>query len=126
LSADVRDESTSESEDDTDESTERRTRRGGNGKLLTPPATPPRCSLVVVAGDELDAHVLAHANGIHAHAHDGGEGEHRPTFNARKASAQCRRLEGYVSFAAVEGLGEPPSPGPGQEGEGEGECLFAS
>ncbi|KAF7315914.1 hypothetical protein MIND_00108000 [Mycena indigotica] len=34
------------------------------------------------------------------------------TFNARKAAAECRQLDGYVSFAAVEGLGEPPSPGP--------------
>lgn len=37
-----------------------------------------------------------------------GEGE-RPPFNARKASAQCRELTGYVSFASVEGLGAPPS-----------------
>jgi hypothetical protein len=29
-------------------------------------------------------------------------------FNARKASTQCRAIEGYVSFASVEGLGEPP------------------
>lgn len=32
----------------------------------------------------------------------------RPTFNVRKASARCREMEGYVSFASVEGLGEPP------------------
>ena len=30
-----------------------------------------------------------------------------PQFNARKASARCRAIEGYVSFASVEGLGEP-------------------
>lgn len=30
-------------------------------------------------------------------------------FNARKASTQCRAMQGYVSFASVEGLGEPPS-----------------
>jgi hypothetical protein len=30
------------------------------------------------------------------------------TFNARKASERCRMMEGYVSFAAVEGLGTPP------------------
>jgi hypothetical protein len=29
-------------------------------------------------------------------------------FNARKASTQCRAIQGYVSFASVEGLGEPP------------------
>ena len=46
---------------------------------------------------------------------------HRPQFNARKASAQCRAMEGYVSFATVEGLGEPPadplSPTDGDEEE---------
>lgn len=31
----------------------------------------------------------------------------RSPFNARTASAQCRLIEGYVSFAAVEGLGKP-------------------
>ncbi|KAF8145637.1 hypothetical protein K438DRAFT_1991613 [Mycena galopus ATCC 62051] len=101
LSADVRDESASASESDDaddDDSRHRRRRRGANGKLLTPPATPPRCSLLVVAGSEC--------------ACVGDDGEPRPAFNARKASAQCRQLEGYVSFAAVEGLGEPPSPGP--------------
>ncbi|KAJ6483946.1 hypothetical protein C8R45DRAFT_294155 [Mycena sanguinolenta] len=110
LSADVRDESLSPSEsedaddyEDGSENRERRRRRGANGKLLTPPATPPRCSLLVVAGSECAC------VGEALHAHDG---EARPTFNARKASAQCRQLEGYVSFAAVEGLGEPPSPGP--------------
>ena len=35
----------------------------------------------------------------------GGGGS--PQFNARKASARCRAIEGYVSFASVEGLGEP-------------------
>ncbi|KAF7376889.1 hypothetical protein MSAN_00106600 [Mycena sanguinolenta] len=110
LSADVRDESLSPSEsedaddyEDGSENRRRRRRRGANGKLLTPPATPPRCSLVVVAGSEC----ACVGEVLHAH-----EGEARPTFNARKASAQCRQLEGYVSFAAVEGLGEPPSPGP--------------
>lgn len=35
---------------------------------------------------------------------------HTPSrpFNARRASAQCRAIEGYVSFANVEGLGVPP------------------
>lgn len=35
--------------------------------------------------------------------------DERPQFNARKASARCRAIEGYVSFASVEGLGEPPA-----------------
>ena len=30
-------------------------------------------------------------------------------FNARTASAHCRQIEGYVSFASVEGLGQPPA-----------------
>lgn len=33
---------------------------------------------------------------------------HGATFNARKASETCRMMEGYVSFAQVEGLGTPP------------------
>ncbi|KAI5123079.1 hypothetical protein M0805_000513 [Coniferiporia weirii] len=31
-----------------------------------------------------------------------------PPFNARTALEMCKRMEGYVSFASVEGLGEPP------------------
>ncbi|KAF9650591.1 hypothetical protein BDM02DRAFT_3127578 [Thelephora ganbajun] len=31
-----------------------------------------------------------------------------PSFDARTASAMCRRINGYVSFANVEGLGSPP------------------
>ena len=31
-----------------------------------------------------------------------------PPFNARTASEVCKRMDGYVSFASVEGLGEPP------------------
>ena len=31
-----------------------------------------------------------------------------PPFNARTASEVCKRMNGYVSFANVEGLGEPP------------------
>jgi len=30
------------------------------------------------------------------------------SFNVRQASATCRRMEGYVSFASIEGLGAPP------------------
>lgn len=31
-----------------------------------------------------------------------------PPFNARTASEAAKRIDGYVSFASVEGLGEPP------------------
>ena len=31
-----------------------------------------------------------------------------PPFNAQTASELCKRIDGYVSFATVEGLGEPP------------------
>jgi len=31
-----------------------------------------------------------------------------PPFNAWTASEMCKRMDGYVSFANVEGLGEPP------------------
>ncbi|KAJ7618026.1 hypothetical protein FB45DRAFT_216919 [Roridomyces roridus] len=122
LSADVRDEDDSEEGegDEGDEEEEedelegegrigrRRSTRSRGGRLLTPPATPPRHSLVVVSGSGSSSE----------EGHD--DAQARPTFNARKASAQCRQLEGYVSFAAVEGLGEPPSPGPeGSESEDE-------
>lgn len=41
-------------------------------------------------------------------------------FNARKASTQCRAIEGYVSFASVEGLGEPPLVGEDFDTDGRG------
>jgi hypothetical protein len=41
-------------------------------------------------------------------------------FNARKASTQCRAIEGYVSFANVEGLGEPPLVGDEFDPDGRG------
>ncbi|KAF9442863.1 hypothetical protein P691DRAFT_764816 [Macrolepiota fuliginosa MF-IS2] len=42
------------------------------------------------------------------------------TFNARKASERCRMMEGYVSFASVEGLGMPPDGVDDDEKEDEG------
>lgn len=51
---------------------------------LTPPPTPP---------SESDLHSSTPLPGM---------------FNVRKASASCRQMEGYVSFASVEGLGQPP------------------
>lgn len=47
-------------------------------------------------GDALDSRIARHR-------------DLSPQFNARKASARCRAIEGYVSFASVEGLGEPPA-----------------
>ena len=47
----------------------------------------------------------------------------RPQFNVRKASEQCKLIDGYVSFLNIEGLGGPPgsdSPAIGNE-EGEGD-----
>ncbi|KAJ8463674.1 hypothetical protein ONZ45_g17497 [Pleurotus djamor] len=37
------------------------------------------------------------------------------SFNVRRASAQCKQLQGYVSFGDVEGLGGPPSPSPHED-----------
>lgn len=42
----------------------------------------------------------------HAHAPGPHTPPDSPAFNARTASALCRQMEGYVSFACVEGLGE--------------------
>jgi len=39
-------------------------------------------------------------------------------FNVRKASEQCKLIDGYVSFLSIEGLGGPPdlnSPALGEE-----------
>ena len=44
-------------------------------------------------------------------------------FNARKASTQCRAIQGYVSFASVEGLGEPPLVRDEFDGDGFGEDV---
>ncbi|KAK1226968.1 hypothetical protein PQX77_010036 [Marasmius sp. AFHP31] len=58
-------------------------------------------------------------------------GSSQSRFNIRTASAQCRAQEGYVSFAMVEGLGEPETgadvgesgggDGPQEVGSGDGE-----
>ena len=47
--------------------------------------------------------------------------QQKPQFNARKASERCRAMEGYVSFASVEGLGEPPADPMSPDGVVEGE-----
>lgn len=55
--------------------------------------------------------------------HDDQRSPSTPPFNARKASTQCRAIEGYVSFASVEGLGEPPlvrDEFDGEDGRGKG------
>ncbi|RXW20411.1 hypothetical protein EST38_g5434 [Candolleomyces aberdarensis] len=40
-------------------------------------------------------------------------------FNVRRASARCREMDGYISFAAVEGLGAPPESESGEEAASE-------
>ncbi|KAJ4487526.1 hypothetical protein J3R30DRAFT_3400258 [Lentinula aciculospora] len=37
------------------------------------------------------------------------------SFNARTASLQCQQIDGYISFASIEGLGEPPVSAPPTE-----------
>jgi len=65
---------------------------------LTPPPTPP--------------HALSMLS--HTASHPANAGRRppltpsSPSFDARTASAMCRRIDGYVSFANVEGLGSPP------------------
>jgi len=57
---------------------------------------------------------------VHSHAPLSGP---RPQFNVRKASEQCKLIDGYVSFLNIEGLGAPPesnSPAIGND-EGEGD-----
>ncbi|KAF7315823.1 hypothetical protein MIND_00098400 [Mycena indigotica] len=108
LTGDVDADADGDEEDDISEDERSQPRRLGRSQsqrqrrqrkiLLTPPSTPPSedsASMLSLrhSHDDLCAPQMATA-----------------TFNARKASAQCRQLEGYVSFAAVEGLGEPPSP----------------
>ena len=42
-----------------------------------------------------------------------------PPFNVQSAAAKLRAMDGYVSFANVEGLGLPPGMDGDEEGEGE-------
>lgn len=42
---------------------------------------------------------------VHSHGPLSGP---RPQFNVRKASEQCKLIDGYVSFLNIEGLGGPP------------------
>ena len=64
---------------------------------------------------------------IYAHSHPHQQPRSNPPspttkpFNARKASTQCRAMQGYVSFASVEGLGEPPLVGDEFDGDGFGD-----
>lgn len=65
---------------------------------LTPPPTPPHFPTIL----------------SRTTSHPGNVGRRlpktpsSPSFDARTASAMCRRIDGYVSFANVEGLGSPP------------------
>lgn len=56
---------------------------------MTPPPTPPHTAHTLYASPSYPSQVA-------------------PSFNARTASAMCRQIDGYVSFANVEGLGAPP------------------
>jgi hypothetical protein len=55
-----------------------------------------------------------HHPSTHSHSHYHGHRQQvtppptPPTFDARNASAKLRSIDGYVSFANVEGLGGPP------------------
>jgi len=83
-----------------------------NSRPSFPAADPLACRRHQAQLESLPAH-------LHHHEH---EGSHPLQFDARKASATCRAIEGYVSFASVEGLGEPPAdpmlPDGGVGGEG--------
>lgn len=57
---------------------------------MTPPPSPPLRSAGLYASPSYPSHTTS------------------PSFNARTASARCRQIDGYVSFANVEGLGAPP------------------
>lgn len=65
---------------------------------LTPPPTPPHAPSIL----------------SRTVSHPGNTGRRppkspsSPPFDARTASAMCRRMDGYVSFANIEGLGSPP------------------
>jgi hypothetical protein len=79
-------------------------------RLLTPPPTPPLLSSPYVHSHkrrEIDAGSVERLDlGITSAATATPAAN---TFNARKASETCRRMQGYVSFAAIEGLGMPPN-----------------
>jgi len=123
--------------------------------LLTPPSTPspPAFGYYPVGqwsqcyrndeddDDEDDASCSSYSSSVasspHPHQHPfqlrtptSPHPPHTPLrpFNARRASAQCRAIEGYVSFANVEGLGvpdEPPSPHPHSQEKGAKGVLTA-
>ncbi|KAK0505369.1 hypothetical protein EDD18DRAFT_1098736 [Armillaria luteobubalina] len=87
--------------------------------LLTPPPTPPRSGTPTPRRTmSVRSTPTKHAYLPPRHPPDAGAPTHTHTqqqkFNARTASLQCRLIDGYVSFAAVEGLGAPP-PDPPEE-----------
>ncbi|EKM75608.1 hypothetical protein AGABI1DRAFT_116317 [Agaricus bisporus var. burnettii JB137-S8] len=99
-------------------------------RLLTPPPTPPllaspymhshkRREIDVGSVERLDL-TLATVRTTPASTRT-----RTNTFNARKASETCRRMEGYVSFAAVEGLGMPPNGVDDDENDGCGDDARA-
>jgi hypothetical protein len=81
------------------------------GSPLTPPLTTPPSDGTCFGGpngNELLSRTIAAAAAT--------TGAH---FNVRQASDMCRKMEGYVSFSSVQGLGEPQ----GADDDG-GTCLF--
>ena len=96
----------------------------GSRSLLTPPPTPPLSPTVtsVAAAGESVTVTPGSISGSYlasspSYRRRGAESSvermdltlhHRP-FNVRKASESCRMIEGYVSFAQIEGLGLPPN-----------------
>jgi len=55
------------------------------------------------------------------HSHAPLSGPRRTEFNVRKASEQCKLIDGYVSFLNIEGLGGPPESNSPAIGDDEGE-----
>ncbi|KAF9003489.1 hypothetical protein BDZ89DRAFT_1080963 [Hymenopellis radicata] len=74
--------------------------------LLTPPPTPPRDQPSPTASS--DSSSSSSAEELPMTPSLPPTPSHK--FNARTASLQCRLIDGYVSFAAIEGLGAPPDP----------------
>ncbi|KAK0194833.1 hypothetical protein F5146DRAFT_260909 [Armillaria mellea] len=84
--------------------------------LLTPPPTPPRSSTPPPPRRSMSVRSspTKHVYLPPRSPPDAVPSTQHQKFNARTASLQCRLIDGYVSFAAVEGLGAPP-PDPPEE-----------
>ncbi|KAK7043077.1 hypothetical protein VNI00_008431 [Paramarasmius palmivorus] len=76
-------------------------RRTSEPEMITPPPTPPTGSSV----KSLPISMPSHGSEVEVPRTDIPSTPRK--FDAQLASQQCRQLQGYVSFASVEGLGEP-------------------